>query len=65
VKGDIASAIAIEHLNATLGKQFRRRDNVIRLGVAAQGDDGRVLKQEEYIADASFFAKRDQLLLHT
>ena len=63
MKGDIASAIALVNFDPTRSEHFRSSNNVRRFSVAAQRDDGRVLKQEEHIADASLFPKRDQLLL--
>jgi hypothetical protein len=63
VKCNVATAIAFEDLNATLGKQFGRGQNVSSLRVATQRDDCGMLEKQNDIADAAVFAKRDQLFL--
>jgi hypothetical protein len=59
VESDIAAAITFEKLNAALGKQFRRRNYVGRLRVAARGDDWRVFEEEKNVANLIFFAQSD------
>src|ERR1700733_15887715 len=63
VEGYVAAAVAFEDLDAALGKQFRRRDHVFRFRVAAERDHGRVLEQEQNIADLLLLTQSDQLLL--
>ena len=63
MEGNVSAAIAFEKFDATLGKEFLRRDYVRGFGVAAKRDDWCVLEQEQDIADFSFFTKDDELLL--
>jgi hypothetical protein len=63
VEGDIAAAVALEELDAASDKGFGGSEDVGGFGVAAESDDGRVLDQEEDVADLFLFAQIDQLLL--
>lgn len=63
VEGDVAAAIAFEKLDAALGKEFGRGDDVRGFGVTAKRDDRLVLKQEENVADFFFFAQGNELPL--
>lgn len=63
VKGDIATAVAFEELNPALGPEFGRGDYVCGFGIAAEGDDRRVLEQKQDVADLFFLAQSDELLL--
>ena len=63
VKGDIAAAIDLVNLNATGGEQLARGDDVALAGVAAQGDDRRMLDEEQHVANALLLAELDERLL--
>ena len=59
VKSDVAAAVAFEEFDATLAENFGRCDNVSCFRVAAQGDDWRMLEEQEDVADLFFFAQGD------
>src|SRR5258708_29357849 len=63
VEGDVAAAVAFEDLDSAQSQLVGRQQDVGRLRVASQGDDRRVLEQEQHVADASGFAEFDQFLL--
>jgi hypothetical protein len=63
VESDVAAAVAFEELNAALGEEFARGDNVNSFRIAAEADDGRVFEQEQDVADSFFLAQGDELLL--
>jgi len=65
VECHVAPSIALEHLYAALSELFGRGNDVGRFRVASQGDDGRVLEQEENVADLALFAEIDEPLLQT
>src|ERR1700733_15325628 len=46
VKSYVTTAVALESLDPALGKEFRRRDHVRGLRVAAECDDRRVFEQK-------------------
>src|SRR5712671_5040114 len=63
MKRDIATAIALEHLNTASSELFGRNEHVGSLGVASQSNDGRVFEQKQHIAYLSRLAQFDQPLL--
>lgn len=63
MKGDISSTVAFENFDAALGKQLGQGDYVCRFRVAAEGYDRRVLKQQERVTNAAFFAEGNELFL--
>ena len=63
VESNVAAAVALEDFNPALGKEFGRREDIFRFGIAAEGNDGRVLEKKNNVADAGFFAERDELFL--
>src|SRR5579863_6668124 len=63
VEGYVAAAITLAHPHAAIGKLFRRGDDVGGFSIAAQSDHRRVLEQQKYIANATFFSQLDQSLL--
>src|SRR5579863_4077770 len=63
VKGNVAAAIAFEDLDAPLGEELGRGQNVLGLRVAAKSNDRRVLQEKNNVSDASFFAQPNQLFL--
>ncbi len=60
VEGYVAAAVTFKNLNACGAKLFRRRQNIGRIGIPAQGDDGRMLKQQQHVSDASRLSHLDQ-----
>ena len=60
MKRNVPAAIALEHLDAAGGELFSRSEHVGSLGVASEGDDGRVFEQQQHIADLSGLAQFDQ-----
>jgi hypothetical protein len=62
---NIPAAIALEHLNPASRQHFGRSEHVGSLGVASKRNDGRVLQQQEQIADLSSLAQFDQPPLQT
>lgn len=65
VESDVAAAIAVEDLDAAGGQVFGWGENVGRLGVSAEGDDGWVLEQEKKIGDLAGLTQIDEFLLET
>lgn len=65
MKCDIPATVAFEHFNAAPHQAFRRSQNIRRFRISAERDDGRVLKQQNNIANATVFAQRNQLFLQT
>ena len=65
MKRNIPPAIALEHLDAASGQHLGRSEHVGSLGVASKGDDRRVFKQQQHIADPSQLPQFDQRPLQT
>src|ERR1700686_2504629 len=63
MKSNIAAAIALEDLNAAGSKLFGRSEHVDSFRVASKRDDGRVLKQQQHVADLPRLAQFDELPL--
>jgi hypothetical protein len=63
VKGNVAPAITLENLYATLRKLLAGGNNVSNFRVSSERDDRGVFQQQENVADKAIFAKLDQLLL--
>jgi hypothetical protein len=63
MKRNVAPAIALENLHPASRQGFGRSEHVSSLSVASKGNDGRVLEEEEGVADLSRFAMFDQTLL--
>jgi hypothetical protein len=63
MKRNIPSAIRFKDLNAALGEELGRRENVFLFGITTESNHRRVLKQQENIANAPIFAQIDKLLL--
>ncbi len=63
VIGDVAAAVDLVEGDAARGRATRRRREVGAVGVAAEGEHGRVLEQQQHVADAALRAQRDQFFL--
>src|SRR5512133_2572516 len=63
VEGDVSAAIGLEEFYALAVENFAGSDNVVFFGVAAEGDNGRVLNQEKGVSDATVFAHAYERLL--
>jgi hypothetical protein len=63
VESNITPAVRLEQFDASFGELFRRSDDVHSFSISTESNDGSVLKQEKNIANATFFAQLDQLLL--
>ena len=61
--GDVAAAINLVEGDAAAGQHFVGGKNIGSSGVTAQRKHGRVLKQEQHIADAPLLAQGDEFLL--
>ena len=61
VIGDVTAAVDLVDLDAFAGEQIVGGEDVGASGVAAEGQDGRVLHQEERVADGPGFASFDDL----
>ena len=53
MKRNVAPAVALENLHTASRQCFGRSEHVSRLRVASEGNDGRVLEEEESVADLS------------
>ena len=62
--GDVAAAVDLVDLDAALGEEIVGREDVGASGVAAEGEDGRVLEEEERVADGTCLACCDDLVLN-
>jgi hypothetical protein len=63
MKGNVASAIALEHLDPASGQNFRRSQHIGRLGIAPERNDGSVFQQQQHVADPGRLAQINQFLL--
>ena len=63
VIGDVAAAIDLVKRDAALGEQFVGGEDVGAVGVAAEGQDRRMLEQEQHIFDAALVAQVGDLCL--
>ena len=63
VVGDVAAAVDLVDLDAAAGKELVGGEDVGAGGVAAEGEDRRVLEEEERVADGAGFARGDDLSL--
>ncbi len=63
VIGDVAAAVDLVEGDAAPRQQLIRREDVGALGVAAEGEHGRMLEEQKHVADAARGAQRDQLFL--
>ena len=63
VVGDVAAAIDLVELDAALREEFIAGENVGAVGVAAKREDGRMLEQQQRVADEVLLARGDDLLL--
>ena len=63
VIGDVAAAIDLVEGDAAGGEQLVGREDVGAVGVAAEGENRRVLKQQENVADAAGGAQGDEFVL--
>jgi hypothetical protein len=60
MKCNVAAAIALEDLDPARGEHFSRSQHIGRPGVASKGNDRRVFKQKQDIANLSRLAQFDQ-----
>jgi hypothetical protein len=65
VVGHVAAAVDLVEGDAAAFEQLVRCQNVGTVGVTAQGEHGRVLQQQEHVADAILLAEIDELGLET
>ena len=63
VIGDVAAAVDLVEGNAARSEQLVGGENIGAVGVAPQREHGRMLEQQQRVADAFLLAQRDQLLL--
>ncbi len=63
MEGNVAAAIDVEELDAALGEELRRSDHVFKPGIASQGDNRRMLQQQQGIADTTGLAQVEQRAL--
>ena len=61
VVGDVAAAVDLVELDAAAGEQFVGGEDVGAGGVAAEGENGRMLEQKERVADGAGLARGDDL----
>ena len=59
VKGDVAAAIDFVEGDSAADEQFIGSENVGSVGVAAEGEDRRVLEEQKRVVDATVEAQRD------
>jgi hypothetical protein len=59
MKSNVPAAIAFEEFNASLAENVGRCDNVSCFRIATQGDDWRMLEEQEDVADLFFFTQGD------
>src|SRR4029077_12586527 len=63
MKRNVPAAIALKHLDAASRELLSRSEHIGSLGIASEGDDGRMFEQKQDVADLSSLAELDQLLL--
>ena len=63
VERNVTAAVAFEKLNAALGKQLGRGDDVCSFRITAERNDRSVFEQKKNVANFFFFAKTYELLL--
>ena len=63
VIGDVSSAVGLEQRDAAPRQQLVAGNNVLAVGIPAQGKHGRMLDQQQHIADALLLAQGTDLLL--
>ena len=63
VIGDVAAAIDFVKRDAAAGQELIGSENVGAVGVAAQGEHGRMLEEQQDVADAALLAQLNQLRL--
>ena len=63
VIGDVAAAVDFVEGDAAAGKQLVGGQNVGAVGVAAKGEDGRMLEEQEHVFDAALEAEVDYFRL--
>jgi len=63
VVSDLAAALDAEHLDAAFLEEGGRREDVRIVGLAAKGEDRRVLEEQELVADAPLGTGSGQPLL--
>src|SRR5205807_1373612 len=63
VKRHVAAAIGFKQLNSLGRKKIARGYDVLASGIAPQGNDRRMLQQQQRVAGAPFFYQMDQGLL--
>ncbi len=63
--GDVAAAVDFVEGDAAAGQELVGGQDVGAVGVAAEGENGRVLEKEQDVVDAALEAELDQLRLET
>ena len=63
VVGDVAAAVDLVERDAAAGEEFVGGEDVGAVGVAAEGEDGRVLEEQQDVVDATLEAEIDELRL--
>ncbi len=63
VIGDIAAAVDFVEGDAARSEHLVGGENIGAVGVAPQREHGRMLEQQQRVADAFLLAQRDELLL--
>ena len=63
VIGDLAAAVGLVDLDALASEQFIAGEDVRARGVAAERENGRMLHEEQRVADSAGLARGDDLVL--
>src|SRR6516225_2783067 len=63
MKGDIPAAVAFKNRYPAFLQHLGRRQQILRLSVAAKGDHRRMLNEQQHIADSLLLAESHQALL--
>jgi hypothetical protein len=61
----IPTPVRFENFHAARGKFLRGRSYIRSFGIASKGDYGRMLEQQQYIANAIFLTEVNQFLLYS
>ena len=61
--GDVAAAVDLVEGDSAAGERLIRSQDIGAVGVAAEGEDRRMLKEEESVFDAALEAEVSQLRL--
>src|SRR5580700_11805651 len=63
MKCNIATAIALGHLNSARCQRIRRSQHISRPGIASKSNDWRMFEQQQHVANLASLAQIDQLSL--